>query len=158
MLEKKLHLLLADIIAVILLAVVVIGSICTYGTSKSEQITAEIKRAQVDIKSLPESFYRDYVALHFKGEIEYYIRGKRIDVVTDEYAIEVERAYKWREGIGQSLDYGFLTGKTPCIVLIVIDEKDENYLEQLLNVVRYWKLKIVVFTINNIPEIIRMNK
>lgn len=44
--------------------------------------------------------------------------GTRCDCVTDTHAVEIEKANKWAEAIGQSLHYAVLTGKRPGIVLI----------------------------------------
>jgi hypothetical protein len=96
----------------------------------------------------PESSYRNQASSILGGEVEYYIRGKRVDIVTDTHAIEVDRAYKYHEAIGQALDYGYLTGKIPGIVLIVLNKKDENYLNQLYNVIRYWDITIDIWIID----------
>lgn len=60
--------------------------------------------------------------------------GSRIDVLDDEYAIEVERIHKWEESVGQSLFYSLMTGKKPKIVLLRSGGKgeDEDYLRCLM--------------------------
>ena len=42
----------------------------------------------------------------------------RIDIESDQYAIEVDWADKWAEGVGQSLYYAKLTGKKPVLLLL----------------------------------------
>lgn len=44
--------------------------------------------------------------------------GTRVDLMTDEYAIEVDFARKWAEGVGQAVYYGHLTGKKPGLILL----------------------------------------
>lgn len=53
------------------------------------------------------------------GRKEVVIPNGRIDVVTQDFAIEVDFIQKWHEGIGQALHYGSATGKRPALVLIV---------------------------------------
>lgn len=73
---------------------------------------------------------------------------KRIDCVTDVYAIEVDRAKKWREAIGQSLQYAYLSKKKPGIALITSkSQKDEEYLKLLNEVIKYSDLDIRVWVI-----------
>lgn len=45
--------------------------------------------------------------------------GGRADCITDDYAVEVERAPAWAQSIGQSLWYAALAERRPGIVLIV---------------------------------------
>jgi len=55
--------------------------------------------------------------------------GTRADLVSDNYAIEVDWASKWAEAIGQSLYYSSVTGKKPGIVLLVKDlAKEERFI------------------------------
>lgn len=53
------------------------------------------------------------------GRKEVVIPNGRIDVLTQDFAIEVDFIQKWHEGIGQSLHYGSATGKRPALALIV---------------------------------------
>ncbi|EPZ49323.1 hypothetical protein M902_0698 [Bacteriovorax sp. BAL6_X] len=73
---------------------------------------------------------------------------KRIDCVTNVYAIEVDRAKKWREAIGQSLQYAYLSKKKPGIALITSkSQKDREYLKLLKEVIKYSNLDIKVWII-----------
>lgn len=45
----------------------------------------------------------------------------RVDLLSDQYAIEVDWAPKWAESIGQSIHYSLLTGKKPAVLLLVKD-------------------------------------
>jgi len=54
--------------------------------------------------------------------------GSRCDLLSKEYAIEVDWAKKWPEGIGQSLLYAELTGRKPALILLIRDaEKEARY-------------------------------
>jgi len=51
--------------------------------------------------------------------------SSRVDLLNDEYAIEVDWAKKWAEAVGQSLYYAAVTGKKPGIILLVKDRRKE---------------------------------
>jgi hypothetical protein len=53
------------------------------------------------------------------GRKEVVIPNGRIDVLTQDFAIEVDFIQKWHEGIGQALHYASATGKRPSLALIV---------------------------------------
>ena len=44
-----------------------------------------------------------------KGQLEYQIIGRRVDILTDHYAIEVEKMSTWKNGIIQVLIYAKVT-------------------------------------------------
>ena len=72
----------------------------------------------------------------------------RCDVVTKTHAVEVEWAYKWYEGIGQSLWYSYQSNLKPGIVLILRTEKDRKYLLKLNSLIDGKKLDIKVWVID----------
>lgn len=47
--------------------------------------------------------------------------GSRCDLLTAEYAIEVDFAQKWKESIGQAALYAIWTGRKPAVLLLVKD-------------------------------------
>ena len=69
------------------------------------------------------------IAVERKGIAEFRTPdGSRVDVLTEEYAIEVEWSSKWAEAIGQSLYYGIATNRKPAIILLVKDPiKERKY-------------------------------
>jgi hypothetical protein len=69
--------------------------------------------------------------------------GSRVDVVTSEYAVEIEYARKWAEAVGQSLFYAQVTGKKAVIVLIT-GSGDTGLVNRLKQVIAYHKLPILV--------------
>jgi hypothetical protein len=72
----------------------------------------------------------------------------RVDVLTQTYAIEVDFAKKWAEGIGQALFYSEMTGKKAAVLLITDSENnsDAKCLERLLKIAK--KYNITVWTID----------
>jgi hypothetical protein len=53
------------------------------------------------------------------GRKEVVIPNGRVDVVTQDFAMEVDFIQKWHEGIGQALHYASATGKRASLALIV---------------------------------------
>lgn len=78
-----------------------------------------------------ESEYIRHLNEHFRGTVEYAVTNGRVDILTEHYAIEVERAYKWKHSIGQALWYGLQTNRRSAIVLIVTDPSEYKYFQML---------------------------
>lgn len=74
----------------------------------------------------PESYYCDLLAKKLNGIREYKVENGRVDILTDQYAIEVESASNWKESIGQALWYGLQTNRKPGIILIMKNIKDRK--------------------------------
>jgi len=74
-----------------------------------------------------ESVWRDELARHWHGQTEKRIEGGRIDVLTGEYAIEVEFPHKWHEGLGQALHYANATDRQGVLAIIAY-ARGEAYL------------------------------
>ena len=68
-----------------------------------------------------------------------------VDCLTDEYAIEAEYDYKWKESIGQSLHYAETTNKKAAILFIKRNESKKDYLSELNRVIAKFDLPIKVF-------------
>lgn len=49
-----------------------------------------------------EKEYSIYIQSLIGGEREYHIENGRVDLVTKDFAFEIERANNWKEAIGQS--------------------------------------------------------
>lgn len=91
-----------------------------------------------------EKYYQTKMCNEFGGDMEYVLFDKtRVDCLTKEYAIEVDFAKKWAEGIGQSLYYAEVTGKKPAIGVISGDG-DEKYLDRIRRVGDKFGIKIIV--------------
>jgi len=89
-----------------------------------------------------EKHYQTLLCEELSGKVEYILKDRtRVDCLTNEYAIEVDFAKKWAEGIGQSLYYGYMTDKKPAVALIV-GEKDKRYLKRLQKVADELDIKI----------------
>ncbi len=96
-------------------------------------------------KNGSEAYYIDKIAKRLGGETEVRISGGRIDIETDEFAIEVERAEKWKESIGQSLWYALNKNKKPKIILLLrSDEQDYKYVTMLGSTLKANNIEIEV--------------
>ncbi|MGI2027843.1 hypothetical protein [Endozoicomonas acroporae] len=110
------------------------GSILALTISAS----AAVSRAQPS-----ESWYQQVWCEGMDGKVEHRLKdGRRIDCLTDQYAIEIEFARKWPEAIGQSLNYSMLTGKQAGIVLILKTAEDQSHWQRLKTVIKHYTLPI----------------
>ena len=71
-----------------------------------------------------ETVWSKALADFLLGVAESPTKGGRIDVETNEYAIEVERLGKWHEAIGQAAHYALTAKKRPVAAFIVSDSED----------------------------------
>lgn len=83
-----------------------------------------------------EAVWRDALAEALGGKTEVSVEGGRVDVLTDQYAIEVDRSKKYHEGVGQALHYAAETGKIGVVALMedsgeISDHKKQMIFEQL---------------------------
>ncbi len=80
-----------------------------------------------------EKYYQTQLCNELDGVMEQSLLDRtRVDCLTDEYAIEVDFAKKWAEGVGQSLYYAEMTEKKPAVGLIARDnDKDKRRMKRL---------------------------
>ena len=96
------------------------------------------------LKKHNEKYYQTKLCKKLKGKMEYRLSDNtRVDCLTDEYAIEVDWAKKWAEGIGQSLYYGYMTNKKPAVALIC-SKKDKRYIKRLNTVAKQENIKVFI--------------
>jgi len=88
--------------------------------------------------ALPESEYSRAFCDRHGGLTEFVVDGGRVDcLIPGHYAVEVERAHKWPEAVGQSKFYSIRTGHHPGIALIIESGKDWKYLFRLLETIQH---------------------
>lgn len=68
-----------------------------------------------------------------------------VDCLTDEYAVETEYDYNWKEAVGQSLHYAESTDRKAAILLIQRSSSKKNYLSELNRVIQKFDLPIKVY-------------
>jgi hypothetical protein len=93
-------------------------------------------------KDFQEAFNKIY--FQGKAKMEVPVRYGRIDLLTDEYAIEVEKLDKFHEAIGQALHYAKETGKKPAIAISIVDSEpgDKEKLRYVTWLCNYYKIKV----------------
>lgn len=93
-----------------------------------------------------EAYYQNVAAEACGGETEVHMPdGSRCDIVTEDFAIEVDFSRKFKEAVGQSLNYAFQSNKRAGIVLI-IDEPTDSL--KLMSLIEHFDLPITVWTID----------
>ncbi|MBY5957849.1 hypothetical protein KUV50_06895 [Membranicola marinus] len=92
-------------------------------------------------KALHERHYADYIQELLGGQREFSVTNGRVDLVTEEYAYEIEWAKNWKEAIGQSLWYALQTGLKPGIILIRVDPKEYRYFQMLNSTLQFSNLE-----------------
>ena len=94
-------------------------------------------------KKYHEKHYQTLLCNELGGEMEYVLKDRtRVDCLTDEFAIEVDFARKWAEGVGQSLYYAHMTARKPAIGFIMDTQKDQRYLKRLKILTKEHDIKI----------------
>jgi len=92
-----------------------------------------------------EKYYQTLLCDELSGEMEYVLQDRtRVDCLTEEYAIEVDFAKKWAEGVGQSLYYAHMTGRKPAVGFIMNTEKDKRYFKRLNTLAEKYGIKIFI--------------
>jgi hypothetical protein len=94
--------------------------------------------------SFRETVEAERIAPKYNAEIEVRLwDATRVDLLNDEYAIEVDRPSKWAEAIGQAGYYAELTNRKPGIVLLVSDMKRETkYIYRCQTVCAKWGIRL----------------
>ena len=95
-----------------------------------------------------ERYYQEKLAKKLLAQQEVVMPdGTRCDLVTETHAIEVDFARKWAEAIGQSLNYGRMTGKSAAIVLIMEKDGDSRHLIRVKSIIRTFRLPLDLFVV-----------
>ena len=99
----------------------------------------------VSPKKYHERYYQSELCNRLGGEMEYRLQdSSRIDCLTDDYAIEVDFAKKWAEGVGQSLYYAEVSKRKPAVGIIIDLEKERRYLKRLNLMAKRYGIRIFI--------------
>lgn len=88
-------------------------------------------------QKMSEAQYIRIINKMLQGQEEYRVTSGWVDILTATHAIEVERAHKWKQSIGQALWYGLQTEKKPGIILLIEQASDYKYFIQLNTALDY---------------------
>jgi len=92
-----------------------------------------------------QDFQRAFNDVYFQGEaqMEAPVKYGRIDLLSSEYAIEVDSPENFHEAIGQALHYAKETGKKPAVAFYILED-EPGHREKLKYAVwlcNYYKIK-----------------
>ncbi|MEN6469566.1 MAG: hypothetical protein ABFD45_11525 [Smithella sp.] len=78
-----------------------------------------------------------------KAQMEVHVKYGRVDLLSDDYAIEVDNPDNFHEAIGQALHYAKETGKKPAVAFYIADQKhgDREKLKYAIWLCDYYKIK-----------------
>lgn len=89
-----------------------------------------------------EHYYQSIWCDQQRGKMEYVLDDStRVDCLTSEYAVEVDWAHKWAEGVGQAQYYARETRRKPGLLLIV-DKGEERFVDRAKRSGEYSGLKV----------------
>lgn len=77
------------------------------------------------------------------------------DCISEHAVVEVDRAHKYKEGIGQAMTYGVLSGRRHVILLLIIEkQRDCDYYTDTDRILRKGFLRIQLAQTGNVscPE------
>jgi hypothetical protein len=104
----------------------------------------DIPFKKLSTSSHNEKYYQTKMCNKLGGNMEVVLEDRaRIDCLTSEYAIEVDFAKKWAEGIGQSLYYAEMSGKKPAVGLISGTD-DKKFINRLETVAKKHNIKVII--------------
>ena len=90
-------------------------------------------------------FQEAFNKVYFKGKakLEVPVKYGRVDLLSDDYAIDVDRLEKFHEAIGQALHYAKETGKKPAIAVFILDHEpgDKEKLKYVKWLCDYYEIK-----------------
>lgn len=98
-------------------------------------------------------YKKEWCAKH-NGEIDYKLSNNSIvDCFTDTHVVEFDFAEKWSHALRQSRLQSQRSGKTPGVVLILENSKDEKNLFKLREVVEKRRLGVKIWTVGRDVEL-----
>lgn len=107
--------------------------VCTFAYAKTIEITVKLP---IGIEKPRESHFRDALARELvnidgNAKTEIKIKGGRVDIVTPIRVIEVDKAVKWHEAIGQACHYAAYLRLRPTIALYGLERLSQDTLSAL---------------------------
>ena len=90
-----------------------------------------------------ERYYQLKCNETLQGKVEYRLPdATRVDILTEDLAIEVDFAKKYYEAIGQACHYAEMTGRKPAILLIVREPYQEKYIKAAARICKSTKIRV----------------
>jgi hypothetical protein len=116
--------------------------------------------SQKQVLRTEKDYQRAFNDVYFRGkaQMEVPVKYGRVDLLSSDYAIEVDSPENFHEAIGQALHYAKETGKKPAVAFFIADRKrgDEEKLKYVTWLCNTYKIK--VWFINEELEKARKNQ
>lgn len=91
-----------------------------------------------------ENVWISALSKKINGKSEASVDFGRADVLTETYAVEVDFFFKWKEGLGQALHYGSVTGLIPVVALITEEPPNNELLKQIESLCTSKGVKVIL--------------
>lgn len=91
-----------------------------------------------------EEQWRDALAAKLHGTVEHRIPWGRVDVLTGDWAIELDYATKWHEALGQVIHYGMATERQGVMALIDADGDQQARIDYAEAVAAKHGIKVII--------------
>lgn len=100
------------------------------------------KQVLYDERDFQEAFNQVY--FDGKAKMEVPVKYGRIDLLSDDYAVEVDRLEKFHEAMGQTLHYARETGRKPAIAVFIVDHRpgDKEKLKYVMRLCNYYNIRV----------------
>lgn len=91
-----------------------------------------------------ETEWAKVLAPKYQADVEVPVwDGTRCDLLNDDFAIEIDWAYKWAEAIGQALYYAIALDRRPAVLLLMKNGyKDRKYAHRCQAVCAKFDIKL----------------
>ena len=101
------------------------------------------ERVEMQSTAKTERYYQLKCNEVLQGKVEYRLSdATRVDILTEDLAIEVDFAKKYYEAIGQACHYAEMTERKPAILLIVREKYQEKYVEAAGRLCKSTKIRV----------------
>jgi len=109
-------------IKILIQHILIVAIVCIFGCSTSQE-RIKLKTE----KDFQDAFNKVYFRGKAKSEVT--VKYGRMDLMTGDFAIEVDRLSKFHEGIGQALHYARETGKQPGLAIFIINPSKKDLIK-----------------------------
>lgn len=101
--------------------------------------------------NLHEKHYQEAFAFYLSARDKKVMRevkcdGGHCDILTDVYAIEIDRARKWYEAIGQALHYALCFNRKPAVAIFDAEKLPQKRREAMEWVCTHYNIDVIYLT------------
>ncbi len=108
-------------------------------------ITTACAGSQRNVLSTERDFQEAFNKVYFnsKAKLEAPVKYGRVDLLSDDYAIEVDKLDNFHEALGQALHYAKETGRKPAVAIFILERKpgDREKVKFVMELCNYYGIK-----------------